>query len=694
MSAAENQPEVQILKFLPYSSTQNLLATTHSNNTPPTQENNENQSMHFDESNTIRVDAFHLKEVSANKVILLNDISLTIPPHTFVVLVGSSGTGKSTLMNALNGLRPAHEGKVLYNGQNYYPHISAFSKQLGYVPQDDIVHRELTVERALYYSAKMRLPADFTTAQIEERINEVLDEVDMKTRRHVLISQLSGGQRKRVSIALELLDKPSIFFLDEPTSGLDPGLDHKMMLLLRRLADKGHTIVLITHATNNINICDYICFLAQGGRLVYFGPPDKARAYFGKSDFAEIYSLLEPDDEHPHAPEQAEERFKASLDYQKYVARPLKEGYTLCSQPDQNVNKDGLPKRGNPWNQFLLLSLRYLELLKNDPGNLLILLLQAPIIALLLVLLIKYGIGNDVFAVNSVVQCPTTATIITATGLPDIPGPINPAVSTTCGRVEKFLKNDPRGKAYAAKRGGTLTALQDFIIEWSGSSPQKILFIMSFTAVLFGCVNAAREIVKEAPIYQRERAVGLRIIPYMFSKIVVLALLCFVQSAILVMIVYIVDPLYQGVFLPALLEAYITMALTALAGLMIGLTVSVVAPSTDRAMSLVPIILIPQVIFSGIVFPLNNWAIQILSMAFATRWSIAALGTTVGLHSDKMGGDNLLRGYAPYHGIIFSIYSQADAVRHLLMMWSVLGAMIILLACVVGIFLKRKDARV
>lgn len=230
-------------------------------------------------------------------------------------------------------------------------------------------------------------------------------------------------------------------------------------------------------------------------------------------------------------------------------------------------------------------------------------------------------------------------------------------------------------------------------MQWSGSSPQKILFIMSFTAVLFGCVNAAREIVKEAPIYQRERAVGLRILPYMFSKIVVLALLCLVQSTILVMIVDLVDPLYQGVFLPALAEVYITMTFTALAGLMTGLTISVIAPSTDRAMSFVPIILIPQVIFSGIVFPLNNEAIQILSMAFTTRWSIAALGTTIGLHSDKMGGDNLLRGYSPYHGIIFSTYSQADAVRHLLIMWAVLSAMIILLACVVGIFLKRKDAR-
>src|SRR5207248_9650620 len=222
--------------------------------------------------------------------------------------------------------RPAQKGLVLYNGQDYYRHLAAFSTQLGYVPQDDIIHRELTVERALYYTARMRLTEDFTQAQIKKRIDEVLEDVDMKHRRGLLINKLSGGQRKRVSIALELLAKPSIFFLDEPTSGLDPGLDRKMMFLLRKLADKGHTIVLVTHATNNINTCDYVCFLAQGGRLVYYGPPNEARRFFQKTDFAEIYGALEPGKDNPDAPARAEAAFRASEDYQKYVARPLMEG--------------------------------------------------------------------------------------------------------------------------------------------------------------------------------------------------------------------------------------------------------------------------------------------------------------------------------------------------------------------------------
>ncbi|HEY6540680.1 MAG TPA: FHA domain-containing protein, partial [Ktedonobacteraceae bacterium] len=193
----------------------------------------------YDESKGVRIDALDLKKVGNNQTILLNDISLSIPARSFVVLVGGSGAGKTTLLDALSGLRPAQDGSVYYNGQDYYHHMAAFSTQLGYVPQDDIIHRELTVERALYYAAKLRLPRDFTEAQIWQRIEEVLDDVEIKHRRSLLISRLSGGQRKRVSIALELLAKPSVFFLDEPTSGLDPGLDRKMMLLLRKLADKG-----------------------------------------------------------------------------------------------------------------------------------------------------------------------------------------------------------------------------------------------------------------------------------------------------------------------------------------------------------------------------------------------------------------------------------------------------------------------
>jgi ABC transport system ATP-binding/permease protein len=652
-----------------------------------------------DESNHIRIDALKLKKVGNNNVVLLNDISLVIPPRKFVALVGGSGAGKSTLMDALNGLRPAQEGKVYYNGVDYYRNLAAFNTQLGYVPQDDIVHRDLTVERALYYAARLRLPGDFTKEQIQWRIDEVLEDVEMTERRGLLVSKLSGGQRKRVSIALELLANPSVFFLDEPTSGLDPGLDRKMMALLRRLADRGRTVVLVTHATNNINACDYVCFLAQGGRMAFFGPPNEAKAYFEKTDFAEIYSALEPTKEQPDIPRQAEEQFLASPTYQQYIAQPLQEGWAQAAtsgstndsveaaakKPEQRV------KRGNGWSQFILLSTRYMELLKNDRVNLLILLLQAPIIAIMLVLMLRFEVGPGVFDANNLVQCRTQ--IVTPSGPLALPQAQQTEL-INCQQVHTFLQDNPNGQLYAQKRGGQEQALQDFIVPGPGADAQKALFIMAFATILFGCINGAREIVKEAPIYKRERAVNLGIMPYMFSKIVVLGLLSLFQSAVFVLVVNLGEPLRQGIFLPPVLETYITLSLTALAGLMIGLAISAIAPNNDRAISFVPIILLPQVIFSGAIIPLKDWLTQIVAAIFPSRWAMAALGSSIGLHAETIGGDRLFGNDYTYHGTLFSIYSQTDALHRLLLSWGALVVIIIVLAILIGIFLKRKDVKV
>ena len=634
-----------------------------------------------DESHGIRIDALQLQKVGSKHTILINDISIAIPPRTFVALVGGSGAGKSMLMDALNGLRPAQKGLVLYNGQDYYRHLAAFSTQLGYVPQDDIIHRELTVERALYYTARMRLPEDFTQAQIKQRIDEVLEDVDMKHRRGLLINKLSGGQRKRVSIALELLAKPSVFFLDEPTSGLDPGLDRRMMFLLRRLADKGHTIILATHATNNINACDYICFLAQGGRLTYFGPPNEAKAYFGKTDFAEIYSALEPTEGNPNIPEEAENRFKASPEFQKYVVGPLNQGPAGQTNTSLETATVKQPKRGNPWKQFSLLSSRYRELLKNDTGNLLILLLQAPIIAAILILMLSSG-GHGTFDPSSVAKC-----LLNPPGGIHIPQTVPNKFD--CQNVVNFLNNTPQGQIIVANHGGNvLQATQDFIAPESGFDAQKYLFIMAFAAMLFGTINGSREIVKEAPIYRRERTVNLGIAPYMFSKIVILGIFCLLQSAVLVLAVNWVAPIQQGILLPALLEVYITMALTSLAGLMLGLTISALAPNNDRAGILIPIVLIPQVIFSGLLFNLNGPILQTIGALFAVRWGMAASGSSVGLHGDKLGADDF-----SYRGTLFSTFSQTEAAIHLFICWFALVVMILVFGVAIAYFLKRKDVR-
>jgi ABC transport system ATP-binding/permease protein len=215
---------------------------------------------------------------------------------------------------------------------------------------------------------------------------------------------------------------------------------------------------------------------------------------------------------------------------------------------------------------------------------------------------------------------------------------------------------------------------------------------MAFAAVLFGCINGAREIVKEAPIYRRERMVNLGIAPYMFSKIVVLGALCLLQSAIVIYLVNLKAPLHQGIFLPIFVEIYITMALTSLAGLMLGLAVSAIASNADRAMSLVPLVLIPQVIFSGTIFKLDTPILQAVGALFAMRWAMAGMGSSIGLHADKLGVDNF-----SYQGTLFVSLNPASAVphaiAHLLIVWGALAVMIIVLMLAIAYFLKRKDVR-
>ena len=581
----------------------------------------DNELRQYDESESIGIDAVGLKKVGNNQVVLLNNISLSIPPRSFVALVGGSGAGKSTLLDALSGLRLAHEGMVLFNGQDYYKSLGAFRTQIGYVPQEDIIHRDLTVERALYYAAKLRLPKDFTLSQIQQRIDEVLEDVEMTHRRKLLIKKLSGGQRKRVSIALELLANPSIFFLDEPTSGLDPGLDRKMMLLLRKLADKGHTVLLVTHATNNINVCDAVCFLAPGGRLAYYGPPEEAKLYFQQPDFAEIYNALEPTDEHPTIPQDAQERFERSGAYKNYISEPLQQHTTIEQDALRKQHRPRRMKRQrvNPVVQFFILCQRYLELLWNDKWNLLILLLQAPIIGCILFILVRTLGEGTIF---------------------------KPPISLL-----------------------------------SQGDAQRYLFVMSFAAVMFGSINASREIVKEVHIYRRERTVNLGILPYLISKVVVLSLLCFLQCAMLLAIVSLALHFYDGIFTFSLWEVYITLVLSSIAGVLVGLTISALVRNNDQAMSFIPLVLIPQVIFSGSMFPLKGYPMQIFGALFSLRWSMAALGSIV----------NLLGNGDKVFGTCNACNTYQHTQHYVLFTWLALVATILLLSMLTGYFLKRKD---
>ncbi len=287
---------------------------------------------------------------------LLEDVSFDIEGRTLLGIVGPSGAGKSTLLNALTGLRPAEAGSVNYAGRDLYSHYDELRNRMGFVPQQDVLHPQLTVRRALQYAAELRFPRDVSAEEQARRIDEVLDELSLSQHAEQRISTLSGGQRKRTSMALELLTKPSLLFLDEPTSGLDPGLDRSVMSTLRQLADGGRTVVVVTHNVANLGVCDYVLVLAPGGRVAFFGRPEDARAYFGVSDFADVFERIEAD---PRA--DWPERFLRSS-----YARPA------AVRPSAAVG-DALPgtgtapeRRRGVWSQFSTLSRRYLRVISAD----------------------------------------------------------------------------------------------------------------------------------------------------------------------------------------------------------------------------------------------------------------------------------------------------------------------------------------
>ncbi len=321
-----------------------------------------------------------------------------------------------------------------------------------------------------------------------------------------------------------------------------------------------------------------------------------------------------------------------------------------------------------------------------------ILLLQAPLIAIVLVLLVRSEIGMNIFDANQLAQCRTQ--LVVSSGAPlTLPQAQQGQKTTDCQNALDFLQHNPQGQSYVTSQGGLEQALQNFLLPGQDSNAQTLLFVMAFATVLFGCINGSREIVKEAAIYRRERAVNLGILPYMFSKIFVLGVLCLLQSLVLVIIVEIGEPLRQGIILPPFLEVYITLCLSSLTGLMIGLAISSLASSNDRAISLVPIVLIPQVIFSGTLIPLQHLYIQVIASLFPTRWAMAALGSSIGLHSNTLGKDSLFNSDSTYHGTLYSIYSHSDAAQRLVLCWVALGVLTVALMIVVGFFLKRKDAR-
>ncbi|MFK8909601.1 FHA domain-containing protein [Streptomyces sp. YS-3] len=252
--------------------------------------------------------------VDRGRKTLLDQVSFPVGEKCLLAVVGPSGAGKSTLLNALTGLRPADRGTVLYDGRDLYRDYAELRQRIGLVPQDDILHAQLTVRRALGYAAELRFPQDTAKAERRARVDEVIGELGLEQRANQSIHSLSGGQRKRVSVALELLTKPSLLFLDEPTSGLDPGMDRSVMHMLRGLADDGRTVIVVTHSVLSLDVCDRILVLAPGGHIAYYGPPRDTLDFFGFAEWPEAFEAFERDRDRDWAGDYARSRF-----HQRYV---------------------------------------------------------------------------------------------------------------------------------------------------------------------------------------------------------------------------------------------------------------------------------------------------------------------------------------------------------------------------------------
>ncbi|MER6399921.1 FHA domain-containing protein [Kitasatospora sp. NPDC001603] len=503
--------------------------------------------------------------VGPDRRVLLDGVGFPLAEKALLAVAGPSGAGKSTLLNALTGLRPADEGTVLYDGRDLYRDYAELRRRIGLVPQDDILHTQLTVRRALSYAAELRFPGDTTKAEREARVDEVIHELGLDSRADLVISSLSGGQRKRVSVALELLTKPSLLFLDEPTSGLDPGMERSVMTMLRGLADDGRTVVVVTHSVLSLSVCDRLLVLAPGGRTAYYGPPGEALEFFGYSEWPEAFEAFESED---HAAWQR--RFLASPQYQRYVAAGAVPGVPVGRPAAVGGSPIGREKPQGWFSQLGTLVRRYTAVLAADR------------LFLTVMIALPFIIG---------VMC----------------------------------------RAMAGSRISPDNAI-------------NVVLTLCIGGLLTGSANAVREIVKERPIYQRERVVGLSRSAYLVSKVVVLGTVTVAQAAVLTTVGLAgVDlsptlpngvTVHSGVVLPPLAELILAVAMLSFSAMMLGLLVSALVRKEEATMPMLVLLSVVQIVFSGAMLKLHGVpGLEQFAWLVPSRWGLAAMAQTVDLHT-------------------------------------------------------------
>jgi ABC-type multidrug transport system ATPase subunit/ABC-type multidrug transport system permease subunit len=500
----------------------------------------------------------------------LQDISLSIGGGQLVALVGGSGAGKSSLLTTLAGQSSRYRGLITVAGEDLRHSIDALRPQMGFVPQDDILHDELTVQEVLTFAARLRLPD--REAQVRS-VERVLDVLEIGHRRHARVRYLSGGQRKRVSIGMELVADPRLLFLDEPTSGLDPGLDRRMMRLLRQLADRGQTVVLVTHATANVSLCDQVVFLARGGHLCYAGPPQQCLKYFGVSgDFAEVYEQLDGDELSIRASADRFQRSPASQlpSFERLPAAQVRRRLLPSALPS------GLPALECLLSQVATLVQRELLISLRDRVSLLLNLCTGPLAIVLL--------------------------------------------------------------AMAIQKPGVFVVSIDQVTVESLPLAIKVVFLISCACLWSGISSQITGVARERPIYERERGFNLMPAAYVIAKLVQMLLLALLQSILIALTVSLLFDLPVGLDIGLSGWGYVMAAfLTILASGSLALLVSTMVRDQKQASSSSPILLMPQLILSGVLFKVEQLAV--LFPLVASRWSVKIFGAYSHLEGLKPSGE-------------------------------------------------------
>ena len=532
------------------------------------------------DTGSISFEARGLGARAADGRTLLTEVAFSLEERAFLAVAGPSGSGKSTLLGALSGLRPATDGQVLYDGQDLYRRYDELRNRIGYVPQEDMVHRVLTVAQAMDYAAQLRFPPDVDRAQRTAEIDEVLAQLGIAHLRDQVISRLSGGQRRRVAVAMELVTKPSLLFLDEPTSGLDPGNERGLMTMLRQLADAGHTVITITHAMESVRLCDRLLILAPGGRAAYFGPPQLAAAAFDCDDLQEVFELLNAQPERDWSEVLATGR--AAIGVAEVAdAIPVSDAIPpVDAASPARGEGSGIgatvrsllagARRGS--SQFSVLVRRQARLIIADRRNAALLVAQPLFLGLLMLAAL----------------------------------PAHQLGAPAAGHVRAI------------------------------SEAGLVLLVVILGATWIGAANAIGEIVRERPIIQRERASGLGVVPYVASKVVVLGSLTAAQCAVMTLLALARQgPQDPGSLFPSPLpELVLAAVLAGICGMALALLISAVSSTVDQAMTLLPVILVLEMLLAlGGLFPnlVDKPVLKQLSYAASTQWAFSASASSVDL---------------------------------------------------------------